>query len=101
MAKGFQARSMLLATRQKATAPRKLPATFLASKPKQWKAKHGRWKAEATATVYDGLAPGENAVVSRALNARLNRVRSAAQKAKEKEKKVKNVQVRVRVRLIN
>ncbi len=37
------------------------------------RAKHGRWKAEATVTQYDGLAPGEEGEVSRALQRRLTR----------------------------
>ena len=39
------------------------------------RAKHGRWKSEATPTEYDGLAPGEEGRVSRALNNRLGRAR--------------------------
>lgn len=40
------------------------------------RAKHGRWKSEATPTEYDGLAPGEERRVSRALDKRLHRARS-------------------------
>ena len=34
------------------------------------RAKHGRWKREATVTEYDGLAPGEDGEVTRALQRR-------------------------------
>ena len=43
------------------------------------RAKHGRWKREATVTEYDGLAPGEESEVSRALQRRLTRVWKAKQ----------------------
>ena len=37
------------------------------------RAKHGRWKREATVTEYDGLAPGEDTEVTRVLQRRLAR----------------------------
>ena len=39
------------------------------------RAKHGRWRSEATPTEYDGLAPGEESRVTSALNSRLARAR--------------------------
>ena len=51
------------------------------------RAKHGRWKSEATVTEYDGLAPGENAVVSKALNARLRKARNGNKRKRVAQRK--------------
>ena len=51
------------------------------------RAKHGRWKSEATVTEYDGLAPGENAVVSKALNARLRKARNGNKRERVAQRK--------------
>ena len=45
------------------------------------RAKHGRWRSEATPTVYDGLAPGEERRVTSALNSRLVRARGKRKEA--------------------
>ena len=48
------------------------------------RAKHGRWKREATVTCYDGLAPGEENEVSKALQRRLARAwKEAGSRVKE------------------
>ena len=50
------------------------------------RAKHGRWKREATVTEYDGLAPGEESDVSKALQRRLARAwRDGAKCGSERE----------------